>query len=247
MDGFWVLLGCSAAASAILLIHERVQRRAQLQRFVSAYQDLQQLILSPVEFIEVTDSNAEPLLARIDKERIDEVARHAIELGNVVMRRGEAVVGALRVFVDEPRTTLICLLALESGTVISVESYTADAEFETHIGSPYQWTRPPFIHVQDVSVPLPIARLLVAHHEFVGSARGPLLRFESVPDAIRVWLNFRDREVAWRANQPPDELAERDMRLTFGPTYKPMWTRLRGKLRAPLPKAETRKRPGARN
>lgn len=217
----------------------RTRRWWKERRFVAVFHRLQQMLSTPGLYREVTSADRH-LIERIPDKLSEQVAQHADLLGDVILQLADRI-AAVRVFVDAERTTVLYIYAGETRTTIAADSFTNELGFKTSIGGRQLWAVAPFLLSQRLKSPVSIPKLLAEHRAFVtGARREPLLRIVTIDDAIRIWVDMRHREIAWRAGQEPDKLLEMDLRLLLGRAYVRLGSRLSKKVRARIPKARVR-------
>jgi hypothetical protein len=217
----------------------RTRRWWKERRVVAGFHRLQQMLSSPGHYRKVTSADRH-LVERIPENLSEQVAQHAALLGDTILHLADRV-AAIRLFVDAERTTVLYIYAGETRTTVAANSFTNELEFKTSFGGRQLWAVAPFLLSQRLKSTVSIPKLLAAHRAFVtGATREPLLRIETIDDAIRIWVDMRHREIAWRAEQEPDELLERDLRLLLGRAYVRLGSRLSRKVRARIPKARVR-------
>lgn len=235
MGEFVLVLGCGALAVAMAWLSDR----RKLRKFIVAFRKAQEAFTTPWHYRVATADDAF-LFVRIPKSTVLETTNRMTFLGDAVLEVGEHREGC-RVFVDGDRTSLLVL----QSTSTTAESYTAELFLETKVGKPVPFTLPPFRLPHSVEADASLSHLLAAHREFIrGATQDPLLQFDTLPDAIRTWERISARTAAWRGAQDPEELLHQDLRMLAGEHYPVFWERLGPQLRAEIPRARVRSRPG---
>jgi hypothetical protein len=234
MLGFWLLLAGIAAASAIAAL----QKRAQLRQALAEVRDLQHFLLHVPRFRVPTEAERSEFEA-LRRDDIDELSRELTWLGDTV-ETVETVHVYVRVYVDASRTSI----AYVASGALAASSYVDDRELTTTRGTTYRWAQPPFRSVSEVGSDVSTSELLQAHcARLEAITPESLQRIDTLEDVVRRWTAVHEREIAWRTNEPPDELLRKDLRALFGESYDvvdPRVLRRFAKLRARLPGARLR-------
>lgn len=95
-------------------------------------------------------------------------------------------------------------------------------------------TRPPFVRVQHVDLTASFADVVAKHREAADlddDTRGfvPVRTFEQVSHELE---RMRGKVIAWREQQPPNELLDADLRSLLGPQYARLGDAMRRRLAA---------------
>ena len=163
-------------------------------------------------------------------------------LGDLIMEvPGRTPMSIMRAFVDAYGTTVVYVSAYPQHpgiTYMLLESYTADAEYITHVGNPVRASAP-FSHQQSVQGPLPIRQIHALHRTFI---KGTPAVIASMDDLVRELRANHAMFVRWREALAPEELLEIDLKTVLGDQYAilgPGWKR---RLALRLPAATLRKK-----
>jgi hypothetical protein len=172
----------------------------------------------------------------------DERAMRAAEfrlLGDIVVEpTGRPPAAIMRAFVDRSGTTCAEIgvsLSARSSAHFGLSSFAADAMFTTRRGRQPSLAEPPSVHRKELAAGTELDEILAAHRAATGSAA--LARITSLDELVAELANHHARVASWRAAQPPDILADADLRSVLGEhyaTYGKAWARL---LRGKLPEA----------
>jgi hypothetical protein len=181
-----------------------------------------------LDYLRATDATCEAL-RRLDFQSLGDL---------MIAWSGRAPSGAARILVDGPGTTIAILMVMldRIGVVTRLTSYDDHSVFTTWLGSRPNLATPPFVKRQESSGSL--EELVAKHRSFIGQS---LHRVSSLEDASREAAEAHERARRWRAEQPPDDLLDADLRSILGKHYErhgKMWAR---KLRDRLPEATIRR------
>lgn len=144
----------------------------------------------------------------------------------------------MRWFVDKAGTTFGWMAPFSAdGTehvVVVLMSHELDRQTITARQPPSSMlTRPPFVSLQQVVVDTTIEDTLARHRDHAGLADAdrsfvPVHSFDEVRHEV---ARMRDKVIAWRKQQPADELLEADLRSLLGAQYDRLAGPLRRRLR----------------
>ena len=217
------------------------KRREQMKRFEQALRDARDAAEGPSPYRLANASDAE-LLALL---RIADSQREALEamgfrsLGELIIeRRGEPVMVS-RMLVSHDGLTLSGLsVTIKNPTrvFVALSSYTGERQYGTTRGEVPSLARPPFVTITNLPLDTTIGKLVAAHQPPEGAR--PTATLE---DVLARLVELRERTVAWRAAQPPDELLDADLRALLGKAYDKGGKIWAAKLRDKLPQATARR------
>lgn len=216
------------------------KRAEQMKKLEQALRDARDSAEGPSPYRIATASDGE-LLALL---RIADSHREALEafgfraLGELIVeRRGEAVMVSRMLASGDGLTLAGLSVTVKNPTrvYVALSSYTGERQHGTTRGEVQSLARPPFVTITSLGLDTPIAKL-VAGHQAPQDARV----IATIDDVVARLVELRERTVAWRAAQPPDELLEADLRALLGKAYDrggKLWAE---KLRDKLPEARLR-------
>jgi hypothetical protein len=195
---------------------------------VSPYRSRAEDETAVLDYLRATDATCETL-RRLDFRVLGDL---------VIAWPGRAPSGAARILVDGSGTMLAILMVMldRLGVVTRLTSYSDHGVFTTWLGSRPTLATPPFVKRQESSGSLEEA--IAKHRSFIEEG---LHRVSSLEDAIREAAEAHDKARRWRAEQPPDDLLDADLRAILGKHYErrgKIWAR---KLRDRLPEATLRR------
>ncbi|HEY0250042.1 MAG TPA: hypothetical protein VGC41_00865 [Kofleriaceae bacterium] len=202
-----------AIRSAIARRRMREGRGASTKRGIVAFRAIfgQTLVVQPFRVVAESDVTSELALA---EPRASELERHGFtRLG--VVDDGDAVFRAL----VDPSGRCVAMLGIDRDRRrtmlvghqppnLSLRSGVNGETFITEHGNPMLFATAPEIHRQLVAKAAAVAEVVASHAALVGDRA--LTRVATPDDLLRLLNEERERCVAWRKAQPPDELIEAD-------------------------------------
>lgn len=217
------------------------KRHKQEQRFEKALRDAREGAAGPTPYRLATPAD-KPVLERL---RIAESHESALALvgfrplGELILERAGKPVIVLRALVSADRRTVASTaVSVKPGNqvLVALSSYTGEVQVATRRGHVTSLAVPPFVRIIEQPPATPI-RDLVAAHQAPPDAR-PI---ETLDDVLARMVELRDRTLAWRAAQPPDELLDADLRALLGSHYDQRGKLWAARLRDKLPQATARR------
>jgi hypothetical protein len=233
-----VFLSCGAAAGLVALVRDRKQMAALEDKI----RDIRAVLSAHFPYRLPTKADAD-LVALLANVHANALAQDGFTLlGDLVMEvPGKQPISIFRAFIDAYGTTVVYITAYPQNpgvTYLLLESYTADAEYITHVGNPVRASAP-FSHQQTVQGPLPIRQIHALHRAFLG---GTPVAIASLDDLVRELRANHALFVRWREQLSPEELLDNDLKTVLGEQYRvfgPGWKR---RLALRLPEATLRKK-----
>lgn len=233
-----VLASCGAVAGLVAFVRDR-KRMADLEDKI---REIRAALAAHFPYRLPTKADAD-LVALLKNVHANAMAQDGFTLlGDLIMQvAGGQPISIMRAFVDAYGTTIVYVSAYPQHpgvTYVLLESYTADAEYITHVGNPVRASAP-FSHQQSVQGPLHIRQIHALHRGFLG---GTLAVIASLDDLLRALRANHALFVSWRESLSPDELLEIDLKTVLGDQYPilgPGWKR---RLALRLPAATLRKK-----
>ena len=171
--------------------------------------------------------------AKADEQALEQLGFRT--LGEIALERSDkAVALASRAFVSADGTTIATLSvsAKARGHVMALfSSHCGERQIATSRGAVPSLAKPPFVEYEALPVKTSLAAVFEAH---VGRPRPDAAAITTIDQLLARANELRERTLAWRAAEPPDELLDADLRAMLGPAYASsgkMWfAKLRGKL-----------------
>jgi hypothetical protein len=190
------------------------------------------------------DRELTSLRGTLDRDAAALVACGFIERGDVIMCRGDEPRAIARAFTDTGGTTCAVVglhHAQPDKPWVWLGSYRADERFATWRGGG-SLAEPPHVHEQKLAGTTPVADLVAGHRTFARTDepdRG-FARMAKVDDMLAQFAAADATQLAWRAEQQPDQLLDADLRAALGEQYNRVGKHFARRLRDDLPRATAR-------
>jgi hypothetical protein len=233
-----VLASCGAVAGLVAFVRDR-KRMAELEDKI---REIRAALAAHFPYRLPGKADAD-LVALLGNVHVNALAQDGFTLlGDLIMEvPGRQPMSIMRAFADAYGTTVVYVSAYPQYpglTYMLLESYTADAEYITHVGNPVRASAP-FSHQQSVQGPLSIHQIHALHRTIL---RGTPMVIASLDDLVRALRANHAMFVAWRDSLSPEDLLEIDLKTVLGDQYPilgPGWKR---RLALRLPAATLRKK-----
>jgi hypothetical protein len=180
--------------------------------------------------------------AALDRDAAELCAHGFVELGDVIVCRGDQSRSLLRAFVDGASTTCAVLgppsNRNESGAWVWLGCYRTEERFATWRGG-NDLAMPPQVHGQALVTSTQIAELVTRHRALARTDEPDrdFARLTTLDELLAQFVTWDDKLFNWRAAQPADELLEADLRAVLGEHYDKVGKQLARRLRDELPQA----------
>ena len=233
-----VIASCGAVVAMLTLLHDRKEIAALEDKI----REIRVALAAHFPYRLPTKADAD-LVAMLGNAHVNALAQDGFTLlGDLIMEvPSRPPISIMRAFVDAYGTTVVYISAYprEPGvTYMLLESYTADAEYITHVGNPVRASAP-FSHQQSVQGPLSIHQIHALHRTFLG---GTPIVIASLDDLVRALRANHALFVAWRESLSPEDLLEIDLKTVLGAQYAIHGASWKRRLALRLPAATLRKK-----
>jgi hypothetical protein len=191
----------------------------------------------------IPEAKDTPLLAALEEIDSTTIEQSFNRLGDLVVTTDADF--AMRVFARDS-TTIAYFVAMGSGVVVGLESYTDTDEFVTYRSKHARdlWTKPPFAHNQYLPASTGLDVMLVEHRQLTAKVANSLVSVTTLADAKHQFDKFASLAYAWRVAQPPDDLLASDLAALLGERafarHGEGWIRRFKRRRAKLPEARVK-------